>query len=32
MNSYKEVLERRSEARDVEKDVGDLEGEEDKFF
>jgi hypothetical protein len=29
---YKEVLERESDARDVEGDAGDLEGEEEKIY
>jgi len=29
---YKEVLEKKGEARDVEKDAGDLEGEEEKIY
>jgi alkylation response protein AidB-like acyl-CoA dehydrogenase len=29
---YREVLQRESEARDVEKDAGDLEGEEEKIY
>jgi hypothetical protein len=29
---YKDVLKRGSDARDVEKDAGDLEGEEEKIY
>lgn len=29
---YREVLKREGEARDVEKDAGDLEGEEEKVY
>jgi acyl-CoA dehydrogenase len=29
---YKELLQRASDARDVEKDAGDLEGEEEKIY